>query len=249
MGPTGSGKSKFINTVSGSHLKVGKGLESCTAEIELAALELDGQSIMLVDTPGFDDTTRSQADVLKEISSFLRQSYEEGQKVAGVLYVHRISDFRMSGIARENFRMFRKICGNGAMKNVVIATNMWGEVKEEVGAERERELWSKPLFFKDAVDNGARMFRYHDTKESGHDILRSLLGMPLQKLQIQQETIDEQKTLPQTEAGAALWDKLDKKKNDFDEQITEVRQELDAGRAARAAGFSHVPAREGGSGR
>ncbi|EMD33870.1 hypothetical protein CERSUDRAFT_159128 [Gelatoporia subvermispora B] len=231
MGPTGAGKSKFINTVTGSQFRVGTGLESCTGQVEVATLELDGELVTLVDTPGFDDSTRSQTDVLKEISTFLRQSYELEQKVAGILYLHRISDFRMSGIARENFRMFRKICGSGAMKNVAIVTNMWGEVKEEVGLERERELASKPLFFKDAIDNGARMVRYHDSRESGHSIIRSLLGMPPRALQIQQETVDEQKSLPQTTAGTELQDKLDEHKMKFEEELADVRREFAEARA------------------
>ena len=33
--------------------------------------ELDGRYITLIDTPGFDDTTKSDADVLKMIAAFL----------------------------------------------------------------------------------------------------------------------------------------------------------------------------------
>ncbi|EMD33878.1 hypothetical protein CERSUDRAFT_76065 [Gelatoporia subvermispora B] len=199
MGPTGSGKSKVINTVTGSQFRVGTGLESCTGQVELATLDLDGQLVALVDTPGFDDSSRSQADIFKEISAFLRQS----------------------GIGQENFRMFRKICGSGAMENVAIVTNMWSEVKEEVGLERERELGPKPLFFKDAIDNGARMMRYHDSKKSGRRIIRSLLDTSPRTLQIQQETVDEQKSLPRTEAGTDLQKKLDGQLTKYGEELEE----------------------------
>ncbi|EMD32106.1 hypothetical protein CERSUDRAFT_162189 [Gelatoporia subvermispora B] len=222
MGPTGAGKTKLVNTISGSHLKVGEGLESCTADIEARTFSFDGQLVTLVDTPGFDDTTRSQADILKEIQTFLTTTYGKGHKVTGVLYLHRITDVRMGGIAIENYRIFKKICGNEAMKNVVVVTNMWGEVQEKVGAARERELVSNPLFFKDAIDRGARILRHHDTKESGYAILRSLLNKPPQVLRIQQETVDEHKTLPQTEAAEVLRNQLAEHQTDLEIKIRDT---------------------------
>jgi predicted GTPase len=47
-------------------------LESCTAEIQLAdEFTLDGRQVVLIDTPGFDDTTKSDTDILKMIAGFL----------------------------------------------------------------------------------------------------------------------------------------------------------------------------------
>ena len=90
MGATGSGKTsvsgmysaaiarnllgcpQFINLASGSSLRVGMGLESCTAEVKLAdVFTLDGRPVTLIDTPGFDDTTKSDAEILKMIAAFL----------------------------------------------------------------------------------------------------------------------------------------------------------------------------------
>ena len=93
MGATGSGKSsvgsvclaimtrnspdrlQFINKASGSHLVVGKGLESRTAEVVLAdVFNLDGRRVLLIDSPGFDDTTQSDTEILKLIAAFLTTS-------------------------------------------------------------------------------------------------------------------------------------------------------------------------------
>lgn len=63
---------QFINLASGSNLQVGASLESCTYEVQLAEeFTLDGRRVVLIDTPGFDDTTKSDTDVLRMISSFL----------------------------------------------------------------------------------------------------------------------------------------------------------------------------------
>jgi len=47
-------------------------LELCTPEVQLAGeFTLDGRRMVLIDTPGFDDTTRSDTDILKNIAAFL----------------------------------------------------------------------------------------------------------------------------------------------------------------------------------
>jgi hypothetical protein len=65
--------------------------------------------------------------------------YEHGYKLTGVIYIHRISDIRFTGIAGRNFKMFRELCGDSTLKNVILVTNMWGDVPQDVGEAREEE--------------------------------------------------------------------------------------------------------------
>jgi len=47
-------------------------LESCTPEVQLAdEFTLDRRRVVLIDTPGFDDTTKSDTDILNKIAAFL----------------------------------------------------------------------------------------------------------------------------------------------------------------------------------
>jgi hypothetical protein len=63
---------QFTNLVSGSKLRIGEGLESCTAQVQVSKpFEVDGRLVELIDTPGFDDTTKSDADILKMIATYL----------------------------------------------------------------------------------------------------------------------------------------------------------------------------------
>ena len=63
---------QFINTASGSKLPTGDDLDSCTTQVQLSEeFELDGRLVTLIDTPGFDDSTISDVDVLEMISDFL----------------------------------------------------------------------------------------------------------------------------------------------------------------------------------
>ena len=73
--------------------------------------------------------------------------YQNGIKLSGIIYMHRISDFRVGGVSRRNLSMFRKLCGDETLRNVALVTNMWSEVTSERGAARERELRTDPLLF------------------------------------------------------------------------------------------------------
>lgn len=64
-----------MNQVTKSCLKVGDSFESCTSEIQLSEeIILEGRRILLIHTPGFDDTSKSDTDVLKLIAVFLGES-------------------------------------------------------------------------------------------------------------------------------------------------------------------------------
>ena len=67
-----SGCLQFINLASGSTLRIGTNSESCTAEVKLSdKFTLGGRTVTLIDTPGFDNTLKSDADILKIIAAFL----------------------------------------------------------------------------------------------------------------------------------------------------------------------------------
>ncbi|EIW84007.1 hypothetical protein CONPUDRAFT_119547 [Coniophora puteana RWD-64-598 SS2] len=227
MGSTGSGKTTFINAASGSSLRIGTGLESCTNEVQTSRpFNLDGRSVVLIDTPGFDDTTKSDTDVLRLIATSLVKRYEHGTKLAGIIYLHRISDIRMGGTSSRNFRMFRELCGEKTLKNVVVLTNMWNEVSPEVGAAREHELADKDKFFKPVIDKGARMLRHTDTKESAHAVLRYLVNMQPATLQIQDELVNQHKEIGQTAAGSELSHELKEQADKHERELQALREEM-----------------------
>ena len=63
---------KFINTASGSLFSVGNGLQSSQATVRCTPpFSLGDRQVVLVDTPGFDDTTRGDSAILAAVSTFL----------------------------------------------------------------------------------------------------------------------------------------------------------------------------------
>ncbi|PCH42116.1 nucleoside triphosphate hydrolase protein [Wolfiporia cocos MD-104 SS10] len=224
MGATGAGKTTFVNLISHSNLEVGHGLASCTADMQIVEMEFAGQQITLVDTPGFDDTERPQADVLKQIATFLQRTYEGGRKVDGLIFMHRISDNRMGGTAVSNYRLFSRVCGEGAMKNVVIVTNMWNEVLPEMGVAREREL--RETFFAKELSHGARMLPHDATERSARAIMQELIGNQAETLLVQTEMVHEKKSIPDTQAGTELDRELTAMEERHRSQIQQLVGEL-----------------------
>lgn len=56
-------------------MDVGNELHSCTTTLLDAQVFVDGQSVRLIDTPGFSDTYLSDTEVLRRIASYLVTSY------------------------------------------------------------------------------------------------------------------------------------------------------------------------------
>ncbi|KAG8916600.1 hypothetical protein FRC03_001224 [Tulasnella sp. 419] len=198
MGATGAGKSTFINTFSGSNLAVGRGLESETKEVEPVRFTHEGRNIVLIDTPGFDDTHTSDTDILRDIAKWLELGYESGRLLNGIIYLHRISDNRVGGISFKNMRLFHALCGRKAMKNVVLCTTMWENVDSTLAEAREEDLLAK--FWNTMTTQGARAARHYGTHQSALAIINELLDLPPIPLDIQ-VSLAEGRSLAETAAG------------------------------------------------
>jgi len=76
LGPTGSGKSRFVEVATGhtQSKTVGHTLEPWTTDIRAnpCAHPLTKHPVVLVDTPGLDDT-KFDADIFTKITTWLRK--------------------------------------------------------------------------------------------------------------------------------------------------------------------------------
>jgi len=207
MGPTGAGKSTFINTATGqSATPVSHGLRSCTKTINVSdGVPYPGDTrrkVVFVDTPGFDDTYLDDSQILKLIAGWLASSYKNGDKLAGIIYLHEISQNRIFGGTRKNLRMFGRLCGDGAARNVILATTKWAGLPEDIGQLREAQL--SDTYWKGMLAEGSRMARFTNTRKSAWDIIDIIVKNKPVSLLIQEELVDLQKKLPETEAAIAL---------------------------------------------
>ncbi|KXN85557.1 Signal recognition particle SEC65 subunit [Leucoagaricus sp. SymC.cos] len=253
MGPTGAGKSTFIQTITERHYdnkEVGHSFRSATSEVsslritfkrQISGSQLNDQlaqhsgdmplnhpsaqpekrsSLVLVDTPGFDDTEKSDLEVLKTIAEWLKKvgavKGSHGQntptRISGILYLHRITDVRISGTVLKNFDMFQKLCGTDFYRRVALVTTMWPDESDKVTDSecRRREKELKENYWNVMITMGSRVYRFTKRAESAERIINEIAGLEYGKrrdelrVEIQKEMVLQQKAIPSTRAGRHL---------------------------------------------
>ncbi|KPM46151.1 hypothetical protein AK830_g256 [Neonectria ditissima] len=228
MGITGSGKSSFISACSDKLVRIGHDLNACTSIVDLYAYEMSAsRTVWLIDTPGFDDTEKSDSEVLEEIARWLVQAYKRKDLLHGIIYLHRITDIRMQGSARTNLVTFRQLCGKDALKKVILATTMWDKLPLKEGEKRERELKERQDFWGWMLEKGSSCHRYHNTAESARQIVHVLANHdePI-ATDLQKQIVDEQRSLDQTSAGQELQSELLKERERWMKKVEQVEKEM-----------------------
>ena len=133
--------------------------------------------------------------------------YEEDIKLAGIIYLHRITDGRMGGSPHRNLRMLGELCGDQAVKKVVLVTTMWDRVKQEHSQRRERELFDN--YWKTMINYGASTARFLNTTDSAWKIIDPILEQQeTEVLLLQEELVDLKRALNETQAGKTLYSDL-----------------------------------------
>ncbi|KIM73927.1 hypothetical protein PILCRDRAFT_40139, partial [Piloderma croceum F 1598] len=175
MGPTGAGKSTFIDYATRQNSQaIGHGLRSCTEAIRTVRVNHpnDDRPVVFVDVPGFDNTFKSDVEIFAMIIDWFVKTYKRNNFLVTIIYLHRITDNHMSGTMLRNLRMFANLCGQDAMPNVIVATTMWSEVKTAKGELREQEL--ERYFLESMVADGCKIKRFEDSYGSAWRIVGSL---------------------------------------------------------------------------
>jgi hypothetical protein len=196
-----------------------------TASIHEISCRIGPLDVTLLDTPGFDDMTRSDTEILAMIGSWMKDAYGRST-LAGVIYLHRINDNRMSGTSLKSIRLLRSICGTDNLCNVILASTMWDLVNKVEGSRREQELLQTDKFWGSLSQDGAQVRRYNNTPACALEIVSELLALSPVVLQFQSEVAIEQKKLIDTEAGRVVDEGLRAKVAEYEKDLVEAREEL-----------------------
>ncbi|KAK3369260.1 hypothetical protein B0T24DRAFT_532720 [Lasiosphaeria ovina] len=188
----------------------------------------DGVSVYLVDTPGFDDTYKTDTDILRDISHWVNRSYEDRVLLSGIIYLHRISDARVGGSGMRSLRMFKKLVGEDNLGNIVLASTMWSMVPDlNVAVAREAELQNKDEFWGQMVKNGSRVFRQDRGAESAAEIVQDIVANRKRMvLDIQRDMVDRSLPLDQTAAGKEVQGEMAKQRAEYERRLANVREEM-----------------------
>lgn len=186
------------------------------------------KNFYLVDTPGFDDSNRPDQEILRELSSWLTMTYSENIKLSGIIYLHRVMDVRFNGAAARNLAMFKKLCGDGNLASVVLATTFWSKVDNHLGNTREHQLKTTPTFWGSMVSRGSRVFRHDSDENSGVAIIQYLLDRKDKPVyHIQREMVNEKKTLEETAAGSEVQAEMVKMRQKYEQAIKDLKQDME----------------------
>ncbi|KAK4448992.1 hypothetical protein QBC34DRAFT_406498 [Podospora aff. communis PSN243] len=184
MGMTGAGKSTFISRLKTSdhQIHIGQGLESKTTDLAVYEARTPNdprRRLLLADTPGFNDTVRSDTDVLRSIVVPLYQLHKNGHPILGIIYLHNITNSRLAGTALKMLRVLQQLCGMENFGRIIFATTMWEDASftpqgRETARGRHQEL-SREFWNDMFPGNGGVVQHLRDDRASAGDVLGHFL--------------------------------------------------------------------------
>ncbi|KAH7310818.1 hypothetical protein B0I35DRAFT_378645 [Stachybotrys elegans] len=234
IGVTGAGKTTFVNTVTGENsLETNDDVDSVTQEAVSITCSIDGKSVTLIDTPGFDDRQRTEVDILKLVAKHLMDTYSSGTYLNGVVFLQPINQARVGASEASRTRLFKKLLGDQAFHRVIIGGTMWTsreDAERKIEQRKNRtDIWG------DMVQQGATPVAYDNTREGALTIIRALMEHQPGKLLIQEE-LASGKSLLETSAGR----ELEKQKGEDIAKLREELRDLKSDKEATAAEIQHL---------
>ncbi|KAH7138411.1 P-loop containing nucleoside triphosphate hydrolase protein [Dendryphion nanum] len=227
MGKTGSGKSSFISKLAVDDYvnAVGHKLKSETQNVYEVSCVAGGHNILLIDTPGFDDTNAETGTILKRIADWLQEYSHEKKLLNGLIYCHDITDSRFGGSSVKNLTLFEKLTGQDSMKNVVLLSTKWDGIDQETGEQRDQELKSTPSFWKIMLADGAKALRHNGTKTSAEKVVLALLNRQPAAVRLQIE-LAQGKRISETAAGAYVDHEIIKLQNTHRDEMNGLKEQI-----------------------
>ncbi|KAH9898703.1 hypothetical protein F4778DRAFT_792718 [Xylariomycetidae sp. FL2044] len=111
----------------------------------------------------------------------LNDSFSSKVMLNGIIYLHRISDRKFPNSAHRYNSIFKFLCRDDPIKNVVIATTMWDVTPPEEAQERDQQLMSNEKSFGYMISKGSTPRRHYNTVETARSITRQRAGQELNR--------------------------------------------------------------------
>ena len=197
--------------------------------------KVHGKDLVLIDTPGFNDTdqqNRSDTVILESLMTFMKQSWEDNMLLSGIIYLHPLTDARMTGSSITNLSMFRRLCGDENLKNVILATTKWDETRPDTAQQRQDELESPEGFWGPYIAGGSKVRQFMNTKESAVEIVEEILGLGRFVPKIQEEAVAGTR-VRDTDAGVYLTQALDQLREIHEKETAALRAEIELAKSRR----------------
>lgn len=171
---------------------------------------MDERPILLIDTPGFDDDSRTDVQILEDIAKWLaEQGYLKGSdQLDGLIILHPVTVHRLGGNERRRTRLLQNLLGKKAFKRIIVATTMWEKIRDEdlqdvkrAVKEREIDIWHN------LVSEGAKLMSHHNNVDSARKIIREIIRLSEKYGKLEpliQEELHKDPKLIRTTAGKSM---------------------------------------------
>jgi hypothetical protein len=191
-------------------------------------MKYEGRTVHLIDTPGFDDSGRSDGETLQELAYYLAAAYTHDIQISGIIYLHRITDTRLQGSASRALRAFKKMLGESNYCGVVLATTRWDELAYDqlrTAEGRHQELSEK--FWADIKEQGGQILRLTAGRNDAMNIVRHIVNKDRRiTLAFQRELMETKLPLCMTGPGIILFEPTTKEYENLQEQLSNVEDTL-----------------------
>ena len=208
-----------------------------TARVAIHTTKICSQTVHLIDTPGFDDSRRSDSETLQELAYWLAAAYEQEIQLSGIVYLNRITDNRLRGTAQQGLRALKAMCGNRSLHGVVFATTMWDKFAPEFilkAFKRHEEL--RKRIHEEMGDNGGQIVALTagaaDALKVVEQIIRRNSRMTLE---FQRQLVDEGLELQETDVGKILFARPSDRYAEHQEAINKAQEAILADACAQGA--------------
>ncbi|CAO2657271.1 Nn.00g033970.m01.CDS01 [Neocucurbitaria sp. VM-36] len=194
-----------------------------TQQVQL--YEIPQTNIYLADSPGFGDTYLSGASILAELDEALAELFhDQDVKLAGVLFLHSMTDAKIKGPARINLILLRKLVGSMNLDkcHLVLTKKSLAHRSPEDALE---ELCEEGGFWEPLVDDGATPALFADSRDSALKIIEPLLKDSNVVLKLTRETQIEERDLKDTKAGRLVSKEICQKRKDMQRDMKHMRDE------------------------
>ncbi|KAF9032047.1 hypothetical protein BJ165DRAFT_861121 [Panaeolus papilionaceus] len=148
MGPTGAGKSTFIEALAGGSQNLAissnqlAGFTQHVTAYKLVSVvrKVRGRAIYLVDTPGFSDDKISEIEIMEMLTDWLKDNCFADYFT--VLFLTPITVTRLPGSRRRTIKMLTESLGY-LTYTVTIATTMWDTLHSERTCSRAEKTFEQ----------------------------------------------------------------------------------------------------------
>ncbi|PPQ66183.1 hypothetical protein CVT24_000160 [Panaeolus cyanescens] len=206
MGPTGAGKSAFIEALAGESQKLNISKDQLSGYTqEVTRYKLHGVEyslnhtdvgnrprprnprnyrrqargpVYLIDTPGFCDSKISQIEIITSIKKWMQDN--SLYFVDSVFYLQPITDTRITGSKKRIIEMLGPLIGDQCW-SVTIITTMWDRLANQKARERAEANFNQlqKEVWQDIVINGAEYgqgTKFHNDQASALEIVSLVIG-------------------------------------------------------------------------